>query len=227
MPKAKAANGSVPTNRIANLTESRDLVISRANLVTAEFLIIGDSPYCQHKFSKKATQQMMDKMKAGGTAKKSTKKEPRDFDRDYVEAMYQPNPPWPNGGIPANALLASMVDACRLTDFQMRSAKQCIDVLADGFDVDTMKPLIRITKGAPEPFITPMRIQMTTDIRVRPLWQPGWEAIVRIQYDADRFTMIDVANLLHRAGSQVGIGEGRPQSKMCVGLGWGKFHIDG
>jgi hypothetical protein len=57
------------------------------------------------------------------------------------------------------------------------------------------------------------------------MWEPGWEAIVRIHYDADRFTVQDVANLLLRAGMQVGVGEGRMSSPHCVGLNWGCFTL--
>jgi hypothetical protein len=46
-----------------------------------------------------------------------------------------------------------------------------------------------------------------------------------VVYDADQFTLEDVSNLLARAGMQVGIGEGRPDSKMSAGMGWGTFRI--
>jgi hypothetical protein len=57
------------------------------------------------------------------------------------------------------------------------------------------------------------------------MWEPGWEATVRIRFDADLFTITDVANLLRRAGLQVGVGEGRPDSKKSAGMGWGIFDI--
>jgi hypothetical protein len=39
------------------------------------------------------------------------------------------------------------------------------------------------------------------------------------------FTPEHVAALLQRAGMQVGIGEGRPDSKRSVGQGWGLFTV--
>jgi hypothetical protein len=48
---------------------------------------------------------------------------------------------------------------------------------------------------------------------------------VRVQYDADQFTATDAANLMTRVGAQVGIGEGRPDSKMSAGMGWGTFKL--
>jgi hypothetical protein len=35
----------------------------------------------------------------------------------------------------------------------------------------------------------------------------------------------DVVNLISRVGLQVGIGEGRPDSKQSAGLGYGLFEI--
>jgi len=35
-----------------------------------------------------------------------------------------------------------------------------------------------------------------------------------------------LTNLLARAGLQVGIGEGRPDSKNSAGMGWGLFQIE-
>jgi hypothetical protein len=52
-----------------------------------------------------------------------------------------------------------------------------------------------------------------------------WSATLRVKFDADQFTVTDVVNLLSRAGGQVGIGEGRPDSKESAGMGWGTFRI--
>jgi hypothetical protein len=63
------------------------------------------------------------------------------------------------------------------------------------------------------------------DIRVRPMWRE-WGANVRVKYDADQFTIQDVTNLMQRVGMQVGIGEGRPDSRDSAGLGWGTFRLE-
>ena len=63
------------------------------------------------------------------------------------------------------------------------------------------------------------------DIRVRPIWRE-WSADVRVRYDADQFTLNDVTNLMDRVGMQVGIGEGRPDSRQSAGLGWGTFRLE-
>ena len=63
------------------------------------------------------------------------------------------------------------------------------------------------------------------DIRVRPMWRE-WYAQPVIQFDADQFKLQDVFNLLSRVGMQVGLGEGRPDSKMSSGLGYGTFTVE-
>lgn len=57
----------------------------------------------------------------------------------------------------------------------------------------------------------------------RYLFKPGWEATVRVRYDANVFTPAEVEQLMDRAGIQFGIGEGRPGSKNSGGTGWGTF----
>ena len=62
-------------------------------------------------------------------------------------------------------------------------------------------------------------------------WRRGAAVVARlsllqeIRWDADQFTLDDVTNLLSRVGLQVGIGEGRPDSKNSAGMGWGLFEI--
>ena len=63
------------------------------------------------------------------------------------------------------------------------------------------------------------------DIRIRPMWDE-WNAVVRIRFDADIFSLTDVTNLLMRVGEQVGLCEGRPDSKQSAGMGWGLFKIE-
>jgi hypothetical protein len=62
------------------------------------------------------------------------------------------------------------------------------------------------------------------DIRVRPMWRQ-WTCSINVVFDGDQFTKQDVINLFHRAGVQVGIGEGRPFSKQSNGLGYGLFEV--
>jgi len=84
---------------------------------------------------------------------------------------------------------------------------------------------LKITKGKPHRHDAHARnANGSIDIRARPMWRE-WEATLQVQYDADQFTLTDVANLINRVGLQVGIGEGRHDSKESAGLGWGTFTI--
>jgi len=105
----------------------------------------------------------------------------------------------------------------------MTRAKLSVFILHDGIDEREGMPLVKITKGTPERNLAPVRLANgNVDIAVRPLWRE-WQATLRIRYDADQFTLEDVANLLERAGMQVGVGEGRPDSKDSAGIGYGTF----
>ena len=63
------------------------------------------------------------------------------------------------------------------------------------------------------------------DLRARPMWRE-WSANLRFKWDGGQFTLSDVVNLVDRAGTQVGIGEGRPDSRASAGLGFGTFQVE-
>jgi hypothetical protein len=213
--------------RIEKLTEKtseKQLAISAPNFRTAAFQIVGIAPYVQNKFSEKAKQQMHETQAGGSTSKKGKKRDPKDFDKCFEQCMYQMK----NGdrGIPATAFRNACISACRVCGFKMTHAKLSIFIEADGFDKHDSTPLVKITKG--EPKYTEMAVRNDSgvcDLRVRAMWEPGWSAVVRVRFDADQFTTEDVANLMHRVGLQVGIGEGRPDSRDSSGLGWGMFTL--
>lgn len=190
----------------------------------AVFRIRGTAPMVQHKFSKKAREQIMAKQAAGSQAKSKRVRDARDFDRDYQEAMHVASDGWQ--GIPAPAFRNAMISACRTVGFKMTHAKLAVFVEADGFDADDGTPLVKIIKGEPQKHEGYARNETgVVDIRVRPMWREGWEADVRLKFDADMFSPTDLANLLLRAGLQVGVGEGRPDSRNGPGVGWGTFTI--
>lgn len=204
------------------MSESTEKVTIKApNLQTAEFRIRGTAPLVQNRFANKAG--MMATQKAGKSAGSKRNRAPKDFEAAFIGATHFLE----DGtfGFPAPAIRSALIDACRLVDFKMTLAKLSVFALADGLDREDGTPLIRIDAPAPEQHTASVRVGMgKPDIRIRPMWRK-WEATVRIKFDADQFTLADVTNLLHRAGAQVGIGEGRPSSKMSHGQGWGTFEI--
>jgi hypothetical protein len=168
-------------------------------------------------------QAMMSKMALGSQAAKSRAKPARDFDDDFECAKHI----GVDGrqGIPAGAFRQAMISACRLVGFKMTLAKLSVFVVADTFDRVDGIPLIHFS-GDPER--TEMAVRNATgvaDIRVRPMWR-AWSATVHITFDEDQFSSADVMNLMVRVGQQVGIGEGRPDSRDSAGLGWGTFRVE-
>lgn len=208
------------------MARSTKVEITPPNLATAKFRIVGTAPLVQNKFGIRALEVMRDKQAAGSTARKGSKREAKDFDACSREAMHVSEKGWP--GIPASAFRAGLISTCRLLGFPMTLAKLSVFVVADGYERDRfgITPLVRITKGEPQHTEFAVRNETgVADIRPRPMWDEGWEAIVTIRFDADQFTLSDVTNLLARMGEQVGIGAGRPDSKDSTGMGWGTFRI--
>jgi hypothetical protein len=202
--------------------KAENVTITAPKIHTAEFKIIGTAPYIQLRFSEKAMNAMREKMELGSQAAKKKARDARNFDEDFEQAKHISDEGWP--GIPASAFRNAMISACRLVGFKMTLAKLSVFVLPDGFDKVDGVPLIKID-GNPEPHIMHARNATgVCDLRVRAKFWP-WSATVRVQYDADQFSATDAANLMNRVGTQVGIGEGRPDSKMSAGMGWGTFKL--
>jgi hypothetical protein len=201
----------------------REVQIPAPRFSTAEFKLIGTAPYMQARFAKKAGDMMREKMMSGSQAKKGKKREARDFDDDYKQAMHISREGW--CGIPASGFRLAMISACRLVGFRMTLAKLTLFVEQDGFDHLCGTPLIKIM-GEPQKDERLVRNATgVADIRARPRWD-DWSAMLRIRFDDDQFSLADVSNLLTRVGMQVGIGEGRPDSKDSAGLGFGLFRIE-
>jgi hypothetical protein len=204
---------------------SRETVtIKKANLKVVEIKIVGTAPYCQNKFGKKAREEMEARQRAGSTAIKGKKRDSKDFELLYQQALHV----GADGkyGIPATAFRAACISACRLVGFKMTLAKLSVFIIADTFDADDMTPLVHI-EGAPQMHIAPARNDNgSIDLRARAVWAPGWRASVMVQFDADQFTLTDIYNLFERVGTQVGVGEGRNDSRDSCGIGWGSFQIE-
>ena len=198
-----------------------EVTISPPKFERAEVLIRGTSPYVQHNFSQKARAIMEARQREGQRSRKGRQKEARDFEADYEAAKHVSADGW--CGVPAPAFRNAMISACRTAGFAMTRAKLSIFVEADGYAQDGT-PLVRIS-GEPEIYEAYARNESgVADIRWRPMWKK-WEAVVKLRYDVDQFSAADVFNLLARAGIQVGIGEGRPDSPKSNGLGFGLWEL--
>jgi hypothetical protein len=204
--------------------KTEQLTISPPNFQIGEFLIEGTAPLVINKFSNKSKKQIHETQEKGSQSKKGKKRKARNFKADYEGARYR----FKDGddGIPAPAFRNAMIAACRMCGFKMTHAKLSIFCEADGFDIEDGTPLVRITKGTPKYHESAVRNATgVCDLRARPMWNEGWQARIRLRWDADQFGIEDIANLLMRAGMQCGLCEGRPNSRQGCGMGWGLFTI--
>lgn len=198
------------------------VVIRPPNFQRAEIKIVGTAPFVQHAFSKKAQTMMEERQRAGSRGKKNTARAARNFEQDYEEAFRRSTEGW--AGIPAPAFRNACISACKVVGFAMTRAKLSIFIEADGFDAVDGMPLCRL-HGTPEVHQSYARNESgVADLRWRPMYRE-WHLFLRVKWDADQFSANDVMNLLARAGEQVGVGEGRPDSANSNGLGWGTFQI--
>lgn len=204
--------------------DSEVVDIQRANIIRATLRIESTAPLVQNKFSKKARDQMMAAMSTPKNAKKAkSERAPRDYDQDFIGAQHISEDGW--HGIPAPAFRAALIDACRTVGVVMTRAKMAVFIIADGYDKTDGTPLVKMICEEPERREDLVRNDNGgADIRIRPMWRK-WAAEVTMEFDADMITSSAVANLLDRAGRQVGVGEGRPFSKNSVGQGWGTFQV--
>lgn len=205
------------------MAQDISVVIKPLNFGQIQVKIVGIAPYMQARFSQKAMNKIKATHEAGSQAKSKKVREARDFEADYEASKHR----FEDGtcGIPAGAFRQACISACRTANFKMTLAKLSIFIEADGLDVVDGTPLIRI-HGEPEMSILPVRNATgVMDLRSRAMWKK-WHAILRIRFDMDQFSPTDIVNLLTRAGIQVGIGEGRPDSRESAGMGLGIFHVE-
>ena len=196
------------------------VVISAPRFATLEILLQGTAPLVVARFSKKA--ELMAKMAEGGASKNKKVRNARDYDKEAEEARYRSGEKWE--GVNAAAFRAGMISACRLVGFKMTLAKLSTFVEADGYDVQDGIPLVRIY-GKSETYTAHTRNATgVVDVRSRPMYRE-WACKLRVRYDMDQFSAQDVYNLVARVGGQVGLCEGRPDSKSSAGCGFGTFEV--
>ena len=203
--------------------ETKNLVIKAPAFQVAEFEIIGTSPLIIHRFSAKTKQEMKQKMETGKAASSKKNRKAKNTDDTFQESRYISKEGW--DGFHAGAIRSAMISACRLVGFKMTLAKLSLFVVNDGWDAkEPQIPLIRIY-GKAEKQEDIARVETGQPyVTIRAAFY-NWKSKLKIRWDADQFTIEDVYNLLIRVGMQVGLCEGRPDSKKSVGMGWGLFDV--
>jgi hypothetical protein len=199
--------------------------ITAPDFARVRMSISGTAPLMVAAFSQKAQNEIRSKHEAGSQSKKGAAKEARDFSADCNGARHISIDGW--DGINAAAFRQACVSACRLVNFKMTLAKLSLFVKEDGFDVVSGVPLIRIISPDPyEESVMPTRnANGGFDLRARPMWR-NWGMVLTIEFDRGIFSLQDVVNLMTRVGMQVGIGEGRPDSRASAGMGFGTFRVE-
>jgi len=205
-------------------SKSRSVSIAAPRFGHAEFKIIGTEPLVIHRFSAKTKNEMKLKMETGKAASSRKNRQPKNTDQTYFEARYISAAGW--DGFHAGSMRNAMISACRLVGFKMTLAKLSIFIEADGRDQEEPQiPLVRIY-GDPTKLESIARVETGQPyVCVRAAYY-AWYAKVRIRWDLDQFTLEDITNLVSRVGLQVGLGEGRPDSKNSAGMGWGLFSLE-
>ncbi len=238
MPKGRRATPAKETTRTTTLVIPPYQQGTLQLRITGAYSINGSPiPFVQLRFSQKAADKMREKQEAGEAGKKGKKRTPRDFEDDFKHAYYRMAPvekkPQKKGtkakaeydyGIPASSFRNAFISACRVCGFAMTKAKLSVFIMADGEDLLDGTPLVRL-EGKPEMLISPVRnANGVMDLRARARFSP-WALTLTINFDAEQFTASDVYHLAFRAGKQVGVGEGRFDSKESNGVGWGCFDV--
>lgn len=213
--------------KTAQLQEVR-MVIKPPNFGRALFELEGLTQLCIHRFSQKVLDGLrgLPDPKTGEKAPSKSRKGGKKKYPDevlYNDARYTSPEGW--DGFQASAIRNALISACRVAGFKMTVAKLSLFCEADGYDkTQPQFGLCRIY-GDPRMAIDMGRVATGEPYPiVRPVYFP-WKAKITLRWDADQFHMEDVANLLTRVGLQVGIGEGRWDSKKSAGQGWGQFTL--
>lgn len=205
-------------------TLTKPITVKPPKMEVAVFNITGTAPLVVHRFSAKTKQEMKLKMETGKAAGSKKDRTAKLTDDTFFQSRYISKDGW--DGFHAASVRNAMISACRLVGAKMTLAKLSIFVLADGWDeAEPQIPLIRILGCKPVKQEDMARVETGQPyVTVRAAYH-GWSARVKIRFDSDQFTIEDISNLILRVGMQVGLCEGRPDSKNSTGMGWGLFDL--
>ncbi len=213
---------AVKKNEIQSTAETKQIVIPAPNFKSAEFTIEGTAPFVSNNFSQEAQDMMKEKTQKLSGASGKSKRPPKDFNADYEGSKHISTDGWM--GFVCSSLRKAAISACGIVGFKMTHAKKGIFIRPAGFDKHSGEPLVQII-GECHMVQHPVRLATgAADIKSRAMFDT-WSAKFVVDYDGDMFSVTDLYNLFMRAGLQVGIGAGRPDSTNSAGMGWGTFKI--
>lgn len=202
-----------------------EVQIKRPNFQHTIVKVIGTAPYMSNAMSSEARAKMKAGQEEGTRARRMKRnRDPKNFHAQFKGSLHVSREGW--NGITASSFRNAMIDACRTVDLAMTRAKLFIFIEPDGYCANDGTPLVRIY-GDP---VADERIGKlasgTSDILVRARFDE-WHCNIKIKWDADSLSAVDIVNLLARAGVHCGVGAGRPNSRQSNGIGMGTFRVDG
>ena len=208
-------------NRIKGTVTEVVLGIQPLNIGNATFHLRGTSPLVTHNFDAKSRAEMLETqfLQAFYWIGDSAPPEPEEIVDDipqYDEKKVAACIKKAKFGIPIAGFKNAMVSACRNTALTMKEMMQQIFVSGAEY------PEWALIKGAPAMDSRICRLPNKTPVeRFRPMWM-AWETDIRVEWDKNKMTGDQVANLLAIAGYYVGVCEGRPEKSA---LGWGRWEL--
>lgn len=230
---------------MATKKATETVTIKPLSLKHVKIRIVGDSPLITHAWSEKAKREMLDKQTGEGKTKKHPTKMPFD---DFARGLYWlTKMPTENIIDPATQELRDVVteelfnkaiaDGARF-GFPADSVKMAANAAAYRLGFVKNQTALRGAyfinadenggdmleiKGC-----TPMmredmvRVQMSTDIRYRPIFE-NWYMDAVIEYNASGQMKIgDIINCINAGGYACGLGEWRPEKDGR----FGRFHVE-
>ena len=182
--------------------------LQRMDVREALVKIKGLSNLIMHRWDEKAKQEMLDKQ-----MKKTVKKQPKDPQQQYEASVYK----FDDGrlGFPADAFKKAMIRGAKQLGLVMTDMRTGFFVYGE-YCVRDDRDLVEI-KGNLSMREDMVRLNgSTSDIRYRGQVD-GWEAELRISYNASVVSYDHIANMLQAAGYGVGVGEWRPEKDGMFG----------
>lgn len=208
------------------------IVIPRIKRNIIKVPIQGISPLVVHSWDEKAKRMMRDKQLKRATAAKDAK----DPYTDFVASKYTSDEGWE--GVPSVSFKAAMVDACRaVSGLAMTVAKRMFFVIPDGKRTTVIEELIfegspvvqtmDLTRIKGKPMMREDMVRLETgvaDLRYRAAYME-WEAVVTVEVNTNKISVVQAVNLLENAGYSEGICEWRPGSPKSNTGTWGRFEV--
>jgi len=231
----------VADSKIKRIETSRGIIATIPGVAVRELnvLLIGTAPLWVHNFDQKMIQKILD-THTGEASGGREKKKPIE---NFQAARYR----LPDGsdGIPAGGLKACIVDGfIKGSGVPMTKAKGAIHIIADGNDVNSDKPLVRILHPKEPDDIAAMEHVIgdwkwripgcrqdvvrndsgVVDIRHRAAFWP-WGFFLRLEFMISVMSDRQLLQAVATSGRMVGLCEWRPASKESKSGSMGTFGI--